>query len=445
MKHILLYSLVALCILSCQKDIQPSNHNYIETAKKALRDSLGAADFAALDFTKAARSRVDSVGFFAFRVPFRGKVPQEDFVFIKTNAKGQIENGKIVHLAGTLSDEGNGAIKRKRWDGSISLFSLNRQTVFQSSIVNGYITAYHQNASYRTTTQVVEGLMPEVVITYTIRNDNSWSWSSWFYLQSFFSNGESGGGGNYYSSFIGGSSGGDPSPGGGGYGGGSTSDGSNDPVILIDEENQDDKTAIDIEKFINCFNAIPDAGATCTIEIMADIPVDSDPNKIFDFSSKSPGHSFLNIRKKNGTQSVSQNIGFYPKNGWKNILTNAPIDGKFVDNGNHEFNAGFVQNISPEQLQHVLIKMLQDKNMKYDIDNFNCTDWALDVFNAAGAYQLDVPRYDIPGNYPSSGTRMPSSIYITVRNIKTSNSAQAPNVDMDFLKAYAGNSTGPCN
>jgi hypothetical protein len=235
--------------------------------------------------------------------------------------------------------------------------------------------------------------------------------------------------------------------GGGGYSGGrdrSAGGETADPVMLVDMETQDENAPIDIEKFINCFNAIPDAGATCSIEILADIPVDTDPNKIFNFTSRSPGHTFLNIRKSNGTQSVSQNIGFYPKLGWKTLLSYASIDGKFVDNAQHEFNCGFKISITPQQLRSAFIMMQQYKDAKYDIANFNCTDWALDVFNAAGG-NLHIPYDDIPGNPSPYGTRMPNGVYNKLQQMKTINDPRAGGITMNIVKGFAGNSTGPCN
>jgi hypothetical protein len=266
--------------------------------------------------------------------------------------------------------------------------------------------------------------------------DGGGSWGNYYGSWGESSDGSTGGGGNP----TGGGGGGTSNGGGNGGGGGPT----NDETILVDFENQDENTEIDIQKFINCFNAIPDAGATCSIEILADIPVDSDPNKIFNFDKNSPGHTFLNIRKGNGTQSVSQNIGFYPKSGLKTMLTNAPIDGKFVDNGTHEFNCGFTLNITTAQLNAAIMEMLRTKDRKYDIDNYNCTDWAMDVFNATGA-NFEIPLYDIPGNYPSTGTRMPNGVYNKLKEMKAANGPQVPNISIDFAKAWAGNSSGPCN
>lgn len=448
MKPIFLITLVLLFILSCKKEINNTVaiDQYISKVKEALADSMSAADFQKLDFGRAVLNRVDSVNLYVARIPFKTKPVSEDFVVVKTDREGRVQRGRIVHMELTEAADSTTSNRYRKINGVLIMRSLQGKEEVRSPIENGYVTAFHQQAMQRTSVELAPGMLPEVVIIGVRHLEGGISFSTWCMVQTFFM--DFGGGdswGGYYGSLDGdgGSSGGGGGPvGGGGYNSGGAM---LDETVQIDIENQDDRTAIDIEKFINCFNAIPDAGAICSVEIMADIPVDSDPNKIFDFASKSPGHTFLNIRKSNATQSVSQNIGFYPKSGFKTILTNAPIDGKFVDNGNHEFNAGFIQNITPEQLHHVLIKMQQDKNMKYDIDNFNCTDWALDVFNAAGAFQLDVPLYDIPGNYPSSGTHMPNGVYNKIREIKTTNPAQAGNTDMNFLKAYSGNSTGPCN
>jgi hypothetical protein len=41
----------------------------------------------------------------------------------------------------------------------------------------------------------------------------------------------------------------------------------------------------------------------------------------------------------------------YPVTAWKALLTPAPVKGKFVDNGKHEFNAGLIQTVSPKDLE----------------------------------------------------------------------------------------------
>jgi len=445
MKPFLLLSIVSLFMLSCQKELQPDASDYLETVKKALNDSLSTNDFAALDFSKAARLSVDSTNFYALRVPFTGKAPQEDFVFLQTNSNGQVIKGKIVQLQGRISEAGGTTIKRRRWDGSISLASLDRKEVFASPIVDGFITAYHQQNGYRTLSQEPQGeMMPEVIITYVKANDQGYSSSSWYCLQSFLVSNESGGssgGGGYYSDFSGGSSGG-----GGSYtGGGSfTSSGtSTDPVILIDKEAQDNNPAIDVQQYVKCFGTIPDAGSTCSIEIYSDVPVDNNPNAFFDLSTLSPGHTFISISKINGTQRVTQYVGFYPKSGYK-AMTYAPTAGKLVDNAKHEFNASLKMSLTPPQLTTVLMRVQQLSNINYDVDSYNCTDWALDIFNSVRMAKLEIPLYGIPDSPMTQGTRTPQGLYNKLQQMMNSNDPEKGNITIGILKGYAGGSTGPC-
>jgi len=64
-----------------------------------------------------------------------------------------------------------------------------------------------------------------------------------------------------------------------------------------------------------------------------------------------------------------QNIGFYPMIGWKTLLTTAPVEGKFVDNSEHEFNASLKMSLTPEDLKKTLDEMIYLSSVvKYDID-----------------------------------------------------------------------------
>lgn len=119
------------------------------------------------------------------------------------------------------------------------------------------------------------------------------------------------------------------------------------------------------------------------------------------------------------------------------------MDAKFVDDGMHEYNAAYTKSLTQAEFGSVLNEMRYLKNVQYDIDNYNCTDWALDVFNTAG-YGLDIPLYDIPGNYPSTGTRMPQGIYNKLQQMKSNNDVHAANIQIGFAKAWVANSHGPC-
>ncbi|NTS41946.1 hypothetical protein HRG84_13600 [Flavisolibacter sp. BT320] len=445
MKQILFLSLAALLFIGCQKDLGPIYSDYVKTVSKSLQDSLHTADFQLLDFSKAARSRVDSVGVYFLRVPFRGKKSNVDFVLVKTNKAGIIESGRIIHLQGKIHTTGDAEQKVVSWNGTISSASLDRQKVFESKIENGYITALHQTNRFRVATQEPQGeMMPEVIITYfKPSGGGDMYWSPWFMFHSFLAadaNGGSGGGGGYYSDFSGGGS----SGGGGSYGDGSTGGSYNDPVIRVDMETQDLREGIDINKYVACFSSIPDAGSSCSIEISTDIPVDDNPNAFYNFSTGSPGHAFITITKKNGAKYVSQNIGFYPKSGYK-AMTYAPTAGKLVDNAKHEFNASLFMNITPAQLATVLVRMQQLSNINYDVDSYNCADWALDIFNSVRTNKLDIPMYGIPDSPMTQGSRTPQGIYHKLQQMMASTHPEKGNITIGIIKGYAGGSNGPCN
>jgi hypothetical protein len=447
MKHILFILLATILVIGCQKDFKPNNQDYIQTVQKALKDSLTTIDFQSLDFSRSARSRVDSVGLYFFRIPFKGLKPNEHFVLVKTNESGNIEKGKIVHLQGKINELAQGGGMLKSWDGKISLSSLDRKKVLESPVSNGYITVFHQNNRYRTDSHEAEGhVMPEIIITYIRPYGGGVHWSTWFMVQNIVSAGATSGSGSggHYGDFSGGDYASNDGGGYGGGGGGSTGADADDPVIYVDRENQDLLNEIDIKRYVSCFNSIPDAGATCSIEISADIPVDDNPNAFFDFRTGSPGHVFLTIRKKNGSQQASQNIGFYPKSGYK-AMTYAPTAGKLVDNAGHEFNASLFMNISPDQLSSVLTRMQQLSNLSYDVDGYNCTDWALDIFNSVRTDKLTIPLYGIPNSPMTQGSQTPQGLFHKMQQMMESNHPEKGNLTIGILKGYAGGSTGPCN
>ncbi|TDH28082.1 hypothetical protein EXU57_06375 [Segetibacter sp. 3557_3] len=147
------------------------------------------------------------------------------------------------------------------------------------------------------------------------------------------------------------------------------------------------------------YSTIPDAGATCSIEILTDIPVDSNPFIYFNWREGSAGHAFVQVKKSNGLQSVQQTIGFYPDHPWKTMVFETPLSQKIVDNQHHEYNASLRMDISPAELQTVLNQAIVSSRKAYSIKQYNCTDFALDLFNSVRADNpLNIPKYNIPSN-----------------------------------------------
>ena len=454
---ILILSIVLVAIASCKKEVSVSSNDslYLKTVMASLEDSMSEQDFQSLDFSKPVRTFIDSGSITLLRIPFKGKSIAHDFVLLQTNEMGVCIKGRIVSMNTSV-------LKSNRFAGSISIASLQRHELVKSAIVNGFIESFLPQPAQRTQVASYPAQhdpyveLPEVVVVGYIQSGGGVSWSTWYSLQSFFNDSGSGGGGGgggygYYApgdSYGGG--GGGSYGGGGGTGGGGTGGGGpivEEEAIQIDFENQYADPAIEIVKYMKCFTDIPDAGATGSIEIFTDVPVNGDPDKFFDWNNGSPGHTFIQLKKSNGSQSVSQNIGFYPVTGWKTTLTPAPINGKFVDNEGHEFNASYKVNLSAAQIQTAVTRILYlSRFVRYDIDDYNCTDWVLDVFNETVSVQqhLDIPRYDIPGGMAPKGTSTPNGLYIKLQQMKQAGGPAAANITVPLV-GWVGASGGPCN
>ena len=436
--------LLMITLLGCRKDFDTVVDGYLSNVQTSLKDSIGSSEYAQLNFSKAVRTQIGGKDWYYLRVPQVGVPLGKGFLLLKTKRDGGVMEGRWVALnkdAASIQGTFSGRIQVRSLEGALLLDAPIEKGRFKSSRPYSFtmgIQALHPDP-YR--------LMPEVIVVATREADAGYTYSDWISLQSLFNDSgvESTG---YYSPM-------DENIvyGGGGYSGGGDSgtgdpEGSvyADPTIIVDLESDREKPAIDIIKFINCFNAIPDAGSTCTIEIFADIPVDSNPNKLFDVGTQFPGHAFIQIKKSNGNQSAIQNIGFYPKTDWKSTLTTAPIEGKLVDNGGHEFNASLKMSVTPENFKSILTEILYlTRFIKYDIDEYNCTDFALDVFNKVRVPKLEIPLYAIPGGITAGGTRTPQGLYNQLKQMKLSGSPEAKNITIGDLKNWVANSTGPCN
>jgi len=286
-----------------------------------------------------------------------------------------------------------------------------------------------------------EQTLPDVVVTSYTDGDTG---MDWYWYDGLYSGGTGGGGYN-----TGGETGGGYTYGPASGGGGSSSNTITEDNTIVIEVESNDEFPIKVEDYIKCFSLVPDANATYNITILSDIPVNGDPSKIFDWSSNSPGHSFIQLNKSGEGQSVQQNFGFYPETGWK-APANISIDSKVVDNAGHEFNASLTLTISSSQFQAALNKIQAISEYDYNITTWNCTDFALSVFNAASSSPLTIPLipiptsiYPLPTNITLSNT--PQGLYEEIQSLQASHNTSYGTADVPGVCGYVGGSHGSCN
>ncbi len=118
----------------------------------------------------------------------------------------------------------------------------------------------------------------------------------------------------------------------------------------------------------------------------------------------------------------------------------------FVDNSDHEYNAGIKMELTPDQLKSTLNQMSKlASRVKYDIDEYNCTDFALDVFNySRPANPLEIPKYHLTASTAPDGSNTPQGLYKKLVQMQGV-SVESPNITIPRVKQWAAKSNVPCN
>lgn len=453
MKYIVILFICLGIFAGCNKqtDLVKQTPSAKDKLREILKSEMNASTLALLNFKKAVGNRLPN-GQTIYRIPFYGSDLLKDFIIIQLSKNGSFLKGSIVQLNGEIKDmQFNGFVESKTLRGRELFHFAIREGQFLSGPGSVTLDGIESQGSMADPSQT----LPEVIVVSTYSN-GGYNFATWVSLLSFFDsdNGSSysgvygygGGGGGGTSASGSGSESGDNNPPYPATGGPDGSYTWLEEPLIIDFEDQYNDPAINLTKYLNCFAQIPDVGATASIEIFTDIPVDGDPTKLFDWSNGSPGHTFIQLRKENGAQFVSQNIGFYPKTGWKTTLTSAPLDSKFVDNENHEFNASYKVSLSITELNRAISAIRANANQRYSIDNYNCTTWALQVFNGSvhPSKALSIPLYTLPGSTSTSGSMTPQGVYVKLQQMAEQGGAAAAGVTVPLI-GIVGSSHGPCN
>lgn len=126
-----------------------------------------------------------------------------------------------------------------------------------------------------------------------------------------------------------------------------------------------------ISDFIECF----DSSLPARLTIYVDQPI---PNSNVVVSINSVGHSFIGITQGDNTST----FGFYP-NSDNTSPWNTEAPPIFGDDSSHPFDVSLTINISASQLNNIL-NLAINFNDNYDLNDNNCTDFAIQTANLGG-------------------------------------------------------------
>ncbi|MFC3356040.1 hypothetical protein [Sphingobacterium zeae] len=220
---------------------------------------------------------------------------------------------------------------------------------------------------------------------------------------------------------------------GGGGGGGGHGGGSGGASTFYEAPTE----PIDIQELLNCFNNIPsNAQTTYKVTIHTHLANPSNPHQVYNASQSDPGHAYITMQKTNGSATRSTTFGFYPSAGtWMTAIKDAENSAIGQENPQKRRSDGsYTITVSEAAFNNARNAALAGSAKQYDLNDYNCTNFALQVFNAAmGGTGLQVSNSSI-------GYKTPSSLYLKLSEMKT---AGTPGVSLS--QGFEPTSTMPCN
>ena len=399
-----------------------------------------------VDFTQYHISKLKTRR--CIRLALKSKPVATDFIVLETDSNGIPSAGRVIHIETAID-------KTYKVNGSVVITSLDGRSSIVSRISQGFIEAFHpglfvNNTREQSLPYPYDDLPEVIVVAYRPSSGSGYNIGTYMSMLSALSGGGSNGSAYYPDPMLyihvdvnGYYGGGEVSSGGGSN---ATPETGNHMDYYMGIEESPSRPAIDLDAWIKCFTDIPDEGATCSITICADLPDDNDPGVAVNFYSGATGHTFLQLRKTNGAQSVTQIIGFTAVNA---VLAIAHADefvpGKLVDNADHKYNASITMNVNASAFNTALGHMkLLSASTSYSITRFDCLDFDLSVINSIrGNNPLVLPKVYTTGNTfdaISTGERF----YAMLSDMKAYGDPEASNIYAGGPQ-FIGKSHGPCN
>jgi hypothetical protein len=173
-----------------------------------------------------------------------------------------------------------------------------------------------------------------------------------------------------------------------------------------------------------------------SIILCGDVPDNSRPQKVY--VKKEPGHVFLILVMHDTvchSNAVSMVFGFYPRRPASSVLFKN-VRCEIVDNGKREYDVRIEKALSPSEFELVLENAVAFAQKKYNLNHYNCYNYAMDVFNSLpGIEKLPVSTIRFPFIAGKGGS--PCCLYRDLEKLKQEKSTWGPFISFGAFKAPA--------
>lgn len=171
-----------------------------------------------------------------------------------------------------------------------------------------------------------------------------------------------------------------------------------------------------------------------SISLCADVPDNSKPQKVY--AKKEPGHVFLILTMFDTvchSDAVHMVFGFYPRRPASSVIFKN-VRCEIVDNSNRDYDVRVEKNLSAFEFESLLDNAVIFAQKKYNLNRYNCYNYALDVFNSLpGIEKLPVSTIRFPFIAGKGGS--PCCLYRDLEKLKQEPSAWKPYISFGGFKA----------
>jgi hypothetical protein len=172
------------------------------------------------------------------------------------------------------------------------------------------------------------------------------------------------------------------------------------------------------------------------LTIAADVPDNKRPGKVF--YKGEPGHVFVILEQKDTllNTTVAEVWGFYPETPIMSLFIRT-VKCKVLSNGGRTYDAAITIPLMPQQFEAVKQKAADLTAKKYNLNRYNCYDYAIELFNSVeGVADIPIKKVRFPLVFGKGGS--PCGLYkqLTLLLQTTNNLASAVRM---------GNTVAPAN
>lgn len=208
--------------------------------------------------------------------------------------------------------------------------------------------------------------------------------------------------------------------GGGGGGGGGASEAQ---IVIAGPAN----VITNLKDYLKCFNLA--IGATFTIYV--DQPT-ANSSSSWSGAPNDPdvGHTFIAIQQGD----IRRVFGYYPRTN-VNPVTSPSDPSAFGNDQGHTFDVAVSVPINASQLQTIINSSVNSSTSTYNLNSFNCTDFAIKMANLAG-----LNLQDSYGTWPGGGGSNPGQLGQNIRGM-----VLPPNAVRQTTSTNSAPNKGQCN